>query len=76
MNANFRWDDVIKKEASGVDGYDLGEVQEVEADTVVTKKGVFDKDRFYLPNSLVEAFDGDFLRFRITKEEAQNYRRD
>ncbi|MGC2428879.1 MAG: hypothetical protein WA421_17735 [Nitrososphaeraceae archaeon] len=43
---------------------------------VITKKGVLDKDKFYLPKNLVEAYDGHKLRFRVTKEEAQTYRRD
>ncbi len=67
---------MIKKEARGINDYDLGEVQAMEAETVVTKKGVLDKDKFYLPKNLVEAYDGHNLRFRITKEEAQLYRRD
>ncbi len=66
---------MIKKEARRINDYDLGEVQAMEAETVVTKKGVLDKDKFYLPKNLVEAYDGHNLRFRITKEEAQ-YRRD
>ena len=48
----------------------------MEADMVVTKKGVLDKDNFYLPKNLVEAFDGNKLMFKITKEDAQTYRRD
>jgi hypothetical protein len=34
------WDKVIKKEARGLDDYDLGEVEEVNNDTVITKKGL------------------------------------
>ncbi|MEP6575985.1 MAG: hypothetical protein ABJB85_06110 [Nitrososphaerota archaeon] len=67
---------MIKKEARGINDYDLGEVHTVEADTVVTKKGVLDKDKFYLPKNLVEAYDGNKLIFRVTKEHAQTYRRD
>ena len=44
MSLNINWDEVIKKEARGIEDYDLGEVHEIEADTVVTKKGVLDKD--------------------------------
>lgn len=69
MSLNINWDEVIKKEARGIEDYDLGEVHEIEADTVVTKKGVLDKD-------LVEAYEGHNLRFKVTKEEAQTYRRD
>ena len=92
MSLNINWDEVIKKEARGIEDYDLGEVHEeaersreveeedlggeIEADTVVTKKGVLDKDKFYLPKNLVETYDGHKLRFRVTKEEAQTYRRD
>lgn len=76
MSLRINWDEIIKKEARGIEDYDLGEVAEVEGETVVTKKGILDKDKFYLPKSFVEAYDGHNLRFRITKEEAQRYRRD
>jgi hypothetical protein len=70
------WDDILKKEARGTNDYDLGEVHEIEPEIVVTKKGVVDKDKFYLPKNLVERFDGDKVWFKITKEDAQNYRKD
>jgi len=49
MNNITNWDDILKKEARGTNDYDLGEVHEVEPEIVVTKKGVVDKDKFYLP---------------------------
>ena len=76
MSHNISCDEMIKKEARGINDYDLGEVQAMEDEKLVTKKGVLDKDKFYLPKNLVEAYDGHNLRFRITKEEAQLYRRD
>lgn len=76
MSNITNWDDILKKEARGINDYDLGEVNEVEPAIVVTKKGVVDKDKFYLPKSLVERFDGDKVWFSITKEDAQNYRKD
>jgi hypothetical protein len=76
MNETIDWDKVIKKEARGLDDYDLGEVHEVEPEIVVTIKGIVDKDKFYLPKSLVERFDGDKVWFSITKEDAQTYRKD
>ena len=30
MNSNIEWNDVLKKEARGIDDEDLGEVQEVQ----------------------------------------------
>ena len=76
MNETIDWDKVIKKEARGLDDYDLGEVHEVEPEIVVTIKGIVDKDKFYLPKSLVERFDGDKVWFSISKEDAQFYRKD
>jgi len=70
------WDDILKKEARGKNDYDLGEVHELEPEIVVTKRGLVDKDKFYLPKSLVEGFDGDKIWFSITKEDAKNYKKE
>jgi hypothetical protein len=73
---NIDWDEVVKKEARGIDDADLGEVQLTIGDTVLTEKGITDKKRFYLPKSLVDRFDGHTLRFNITEDEAYNTYRD
>ena len=76
MNNITNWDEIFKKEARGKNDYDLGEVQDVQPEIVVTKKGIVDKDKFYLPKMLVERYDGHKVFFSITKEDAENYRRD
>ena len=53
MNDITNLDDVIKREARGIDDYDLGQVHDIDADIVVTKRGVVHKDKFYLPKSTV-----------------------
>ena len=71
------WNDVIKKEARGSDDEDLGEVQETGQDYVLVQKGMINKERFYIPKSMVESYDGSVLRFNISKEEVKNrYMRD
>jgi hypothetical protein len=74
MSVNINWDEILKKEARGINDYDLGEVQEVQSDTVVTKRGLLDKDKFFLPKKLAERFDGHNVWFKIAKEDAQTYR--
>ena len=69
---NIDWDEVIKKEARGINDADFGEVQLTIGDTVITEKGIADKDRFYLPKNLVNNFDGHTLWFNITEDEAIN----
>ena len=65
------WDEIIKKEARGIDDADLGEVQEVNSDYVVTQKGILDKEWFHIPRNLVTSYDGNKLIFKVTKEEAE-----
>ena len=69
---NIDWDEVLKKEARGISDADFGEVQLTIGYTVITEKGIADKDRFYLPKSLVGKFDGYTLWFNITEDEANN----
>ena len=75
MSQNIRWDNVIKKEATGIDDCDLGKVQQVEPEVIVTEKGIINKERYYLPKNLVEGFDGHTLSFRIMKAEAKQFHR-
>ncbi|VFJ14908.1 hypothetical protein [Candidatus Nitrosocosmicus franklandus] len=44
MSTNsINWTKVVKKETRGLDDTDLGEVQELTTDFVITKTGVLDK---------------------------------
>ena len=71
-NNNIDWNDVVKKEARGINDADLGEVQEIRLDNVITKAGRVDKEVYSIPKNLVERYDGHTLWFRITKEDAEN----
>jgi hypothetical protein len=76
MSGITNWDEVIKKEARGIDDYDLGEVHDLDVDTVVTKRGIVDKDKFYLPKSRAVRFDGHKVWFNVTKDEAKSFKKD
>src|SRR5215204_6890153 len=71
-SGNIDWDDVIKKEARGINDEDLGEVQEVTQDYVLVKKGVINKEKLYIPCDLAIGYNGTILIFNITAEEAKN----
>jgi len=75
---SIEWKDIIKKEARGYEkGDDLGEVQEIGQEFVVTERGRISKHKFYLPKALVAGFDGDVLWFNITEQEAEdNFKKD
>ena len=72
----FNPEEIIKKEARGLGDADLGEVQEVTGEFIVTQKGTIDKDVFYIPKNLVDHFDGSTVFFTVTEEEAKQYKRD
>lgn len=75
MNSlDIDWADAINKDARGMGGYDLGEVQSVNSNKVITKKGLIEGDNFLLPKNLVDRYDGHVLWFRITQEQAKQYR--
>lgn len=76
MSGITNWDEVMKKEARGIDDYDLGEVHDLDADTIVTKRGLVDKDKFYLPKSRAVRFDGHKVWFNVTKDEAKAFKKD
>jgi uncharacterized protein (TIGR02271 family) len=69
--SNIDWDLVVKKEARGTDDYDLGEVQEVTADNILTQKGIVEKKWFQIPKHLALGFDGNTLTLNVTEEQAK-----
>ena len=46
------WDEVVKKEARGINDADFGEVQMAMGDTVITEKGITDKNSFTCQKTL------------------------
>ncbi len=72
MSSSIDWNDVIKKEARGSNDEDLGEVQEVSNGYVLVQRGIINKEKFYIPQDQAESYDGDVLRFRLSKDEMKN----
>jgi uncharacterized protein (TIGR02271 family) len=66
------WDDVVKKEARGINDEDLGEVQEVGDTYVLVQKGLINKEKYYIPQNEVESYDGNILRFKLSEEEIKD----
>ena len=77
-SSSIAWDDVIKKEARTImDNFDLGEVQEVGSNYVLTQRGIVSKEKFYLPKYVAQGYDGDTLWFNTTEDQARsNFMRD
>lgn len=72
---NIDWTQTIRNKVRGIANFDLGEVQEIEQDHIITRKGLVDIDEFYLPKDLLERYDGRCLWFNIEKRDAQLFKR-
>ena len=64
------WNDVIKKEARGINDADFGEVQELTDEYVITQRGLIDVETFGIPKEKAESYDGSVLRFNVSEDEA------
>lgn len=74
---SIAWDEVIKKEARGAgDDSDFGEVQEIGQGYVLTQRGMMNKEKFYIPKSLVQGYDGDTLWFNASENDIRGFMRD
>lgn len=67
------WNEIIKKEAVGINNEDLGKVQEVGSVSILTKKGFLNTEFFDIPKDLIERYDGDKVYFKINEEQARNF---
>lgn len=76
MSQNIDWNDVIKKEARGVNDEDFGEVQDISNGYVFLQKGIINKEKFFIPQEKVESYDGNKLRFNLSKNDILQYRGD
>jgi len=70
---NVDWDNIVKKEAIGLNGEDLGEVLEVRKNHIVTQKGILNKKRYYLPKKAISSFDGTILKVNMTNNDLDQY---
>jgi len=70
---DIEWNDVIKKEARGINDEDFGEVQDVQGNYVLVQKGMINKERYYIPKEQAESYDGDTLRFRISEQDLSQF---
>ena len=73
MSSNIDWNDVIKKEARGINNEDFGEVQDIQDQFVVVQKGILNKAKFYIPKDLANSYDGTVLKFKFSEKELSKY---
>ena len=76
MSSDIEWNDVIKKEARGINDEDLGEVQEIQGNYVLLQKGMINKEKFYIPKDQAESYDGSVIKFRFSEQDLSQFQRE
>jgi hypothetical protein len=70
------WNEVIKKEAGGINDEDFGEVQEIQGNYVLVQRGIINKEQFYIPKDQAESYEGNILIFKISESDLKTRYKD
>ena len=69
-------ENLINKKAKGIDNIDLGEIQKITSEYIITEKKETDtnknKDKIFIPRNLLERWDEDNVWFQVTEEEKES----
>jgi hypothetical protein len=77
MSSNdIDWNDVIKKEARGIDDADFGKIHNIQGNYVLVKRGIINKEQFYIPKDQAESYDVTILSFRISESDLKTRYKD
>jgi hypothetical protein len=71
---NINWNTIVGQEARSIgDNADLGKVQGLFEPFIVTERGTINKEKFYIPKSLIKRYTDEILFFDITEQQAKDY---
>ena len=71
------WTDIIDESVHANDDQDIGDVEAVNRDFIVVKRGFVNVHRYYIPIIKVQGWDGNVLWLSISEETVKaNYERD
>ena len=73
-NIAINWNNIVGQEArSPDDNADLGKIQGLFEPFIVTERGTINKEKFYIPKSLIIRYNDEILYFEITEQQAKDY---
>src|SRR4026208_1416029 len=70
--ATINWNDIINQDTRSLDDADLGKVKGLYEPLIVIERGTINKEKLYIPKSLIEKYSGDVLYLSITEQEAKD----
>ena len=70
--ATINWYDIINQDTRSIDDADLGKVKGLYEPLIVIEKGTINKEKLYIPKSVIEKYSANVLYLGITEQEAKD----
>ena len=71
-------ENIINKKAKGIGNIDLGEIQKITSEYIITEKKGIDinknKNKISIPRNLVDRWDEDNVWFQVTEEDIESFK--
>jgi hypothetical protein len=71
-------ENIINKKAKGIGNIDLGEIQKITSEYIITEKKDIDinknKNKISIPRNLVDRWDEDSVWFQVTEEDIESFK--
>ena len=71
-------ENIINKKAKGMGNIDLGEIQKITSEYIITEKKDIDinknKNKISIPRNLVDRWDEDNVWFQVTEEDIESFK--
>src|SRR3954469_3277512 len=70
--ANINWNEVLKQDTRSLDDVYIGKVKGLYEPLIVIEKGTINKEKLYIPKSVIEKYSANILYLGITEQEAKD----
>lgn len=67
----LKWSDLLNESVHTSDDQDIGDIEAVNREFVVVKRGFVNVHRYFLPADKIEGWDGNVLWLKITEDEVK-----
>ena len=68
----INWNDIINHDTRSIDYADLGKVKGLYEPFIVIERGTINKEKLYIPKSLIKKYSANVLYLSITEQEAKD----
>ncbi len=73
----LKWSDLLNESVHTSDDQDIGDIEAVNREFVVVKRGFVNVHRYFVPAEKIDGWDGNVLWLKITEEEVKRkYQKD